>query len=44
MNQMQSGGPGGDPRWWPMIQAMYDALGVTYTPPNADGTGTSVGG
>jgi CubicO group peptidase (beta-lactamase class C family) len=44
MNQMQSGGPGGDPRWWPMIEGMYDAIGVPYTPPSADGSGTSVGG
>ena len=44
MNQMQSGGPGGDPRWWPMLQAMYDAAGVPFTPPDADGAGTSVGG
>jgi len=44
MNQMQAGGPGGDPRWFPMIQAMFDAIGVKYTPPAANGTGTSVGG
>jgi CubicO group peptidase (beta-lactamase class C family) len=44
MNQMQSGGPGGDPRWWPMIRAMFDAIGVRFTPPVAAGTGTSVGG
>ena len=44
MNQMQAGGPGGDPRWWPMIQAMYDAIGVKYTPPSANGEGTTVGG
>jgi CubicO group peptidase (beta-lactamase class C family) len=44
MNQMQSGGPGGDPRWWPMLQAMYDAAGVPFTRPEADGAGTSVGG
>src|SRR5262245_2501627 len=43
MNQMQSGGPGGDPRWWPMLQAMYDAADVPFTPPVADGIGTSVG-
>ena len=35
---------GGDPRWWPMIHAMYDAIGVKYTPPSANGTGTTVGG
>ncbi len=44
MNQMQAGGEGGDPRWWPMIGAMYDAIGVKYTPPAANGTGTTVGG
>jgi len=44
MNQMQSGGPGGDPRWWPMIQAAYDAIGVTFTMPKPAGVGTSVGG
>jgi CubicO group peptidase (beta-lactamase class C family) len=44
MNQMQSGGEGGDPRWWPMIQAMYDAIGVRFTPPSATGVGTTVGG
>jgi hypothetical protein len=44
MNQMSAGGPGGDPRWWPMIQAMYDAIGVNYTPPSANGEGTTVGG
>ncbi len=43
MNQMQSGGPGGDPRWWPMIGAMYQAIGVAFTPPSADGVGTTVG-
>ena len=43
MNQMQSGGPGGDPRWWPMLTAMYDAADVPFTPPKAEGTGTSVG-
>jgi CubicO group peptidase (beta-lactamase class C family) len=43
MNQMQSGGPGGDPRWWPMIQAMYDAIGVRFTPPVEGGVGTTVG-
>jgi len=44
MNQMQAGGPGGDPRWFPMIQAMFDAIGVKYTQPAANGAGTSVGG
>ena len=43
MNQMQSGGPGGDSRWWGLIGAMYDAIGVPFTPPAADGRGTSVG-
>lgn len=43
MNQMQSGGPGGDTRWWGMIQGMYDALGVPFTPPHGGGRGTSVG-
>jgi CubicO group peptidase (beta-lactamase class C family) len=43
MNQMQAGGPGGDPRWWPMIQAMYDAIGVPFTPPAREGVGTTVG-
>jgi CubicO group peptidase (beta-lactamase class C family) len=43
MNQMHSGGPGGDPRWWPMIQAMYDAIGVRFTPPAAEGSGTTLG-
>lgn len=42
MNQMHSGGPGGDPRWWPMIGAMYAAIGVPFTPPTT-GAGTSVG-
>jgi CubicO group peptidase (beta-lactamase class C family) len=44
MNQMQSGGPGGDPRWWPMLEAMYGALGAPFTPPQATGAGTTVGG
>jgi CubicO group peptidase (beta-lactamase class C family) len=44
MNQMASGGPGGDPRWWGMLGAMYDAVGVAFTPPAADGVGTTVGG
>jgi CubicO group peptidase (beta-lactamase class C family) len=43
MNQMQAGGPGGDPRWWPMIHAMYDAIGVPFTSPIGNGVGTSVG-
>src|SRR5512143_441337 len=43
MNQMQAGGPGGDPRWWPMIQAMYDSIGVRFTPPAQEGVGTTVG-
>ena len=44
MNQMQAGGPGGDPRWWPMLAATYEAIGVKYTPPAANGIGTTVGG
>jgi CubicO group peptidase (beta-lactamase class C family) len=43
MNQMQSGGPGGDGRWWGLIQGMYEAIGVPFTPPGGDGHGTSVG-
>jgi CubicO group peptidase (beta-lactamase class C family) len=43
MNQMQSGGPGGDGRWWGLIQGMYEAIGVPFTPPGGDGSGTSVG-
>ena len=43
MNQMHSGGPGGDPRWWPLIGAMYEAIGAAFTPPSADGAGTTVG-
>jgi CubicO group peptidase (beta-lactamase class C family) len=43
MNQMQGGGPGGDSRWWGLIQGMYDAVDVPYTPPSGSGQGTSVG-
>ena len=43
MNQMQPGGAGGDARWWGLIQGMYDAIGVAYTPPSPQGRGTSVG-
>lgn len=43
MNQMQSGGPGGDARWWGLIEGMYDAVGVPYTRPSKQGRGTSVG-
>jgi CubicO group peptidase (beta-lactamase class C family) len=43
MNQMQAGGAGGDTRWWGLIQGMYDAIGVPYTPPSPQGRGTSVG-
>jgi CubicO group peptidase (beta-lactamase class C family) len=43
MNQMQSGGPGGDARWWGLIEGMYDAAGVPYTRPRGPGRGTSVG-
>jgi CubicO group peptidase (beta-lactamase class C family) len=43
MNQMQSGGPGGDGRWWGLIQGMYEAIGVPFTPPGSDGRGTSLG-
>ena len=43
MNQMQAGGAGGDGRWWGLIQGMYDAIGVPYTPPSTQGRGTSVG-
>jgi CubicO group peptidase (beta-lactamase class C family) len=43
MNQMQAGGAGGDTRWWGLIQGMYDAIGVPYTPPRMQGRGTSVG-
>lgn len=43
MNQMQSGGPGGDSRWWRLLPAMYQAIGVHYTPPDLQGRGTSVG-
>ena len=43
MNQMQPGGAGGDARWFGLIQGMYDAIGVAYTPPSPQGRGTSVG-
>jgi CubicO group peptidase (beta-lactamase class C family) len=43
MNQMQPGGAGGDARWFGLIQGMYDAIGVRYTPPSLQGRGTSVG-
>jgi CubicO group peptidase (beta-lactamase class C family) len=43
MNQMQSGGPGGDARWWGLIEGMYAAVGVPYTRPSKQGRGTSVG-
>jgi CubicO group peptidase (beta-lactamase class C family) len=43
MNQMQSGGPGGDARWWGLIQGMYEAMHVPFTPPRGNGPGTSVG-
>lgn len=43
MNQMQAGGAGGDVRWWGLIQGMYDAINVPYTPPSHQGRGTSVG-
>jgi CubicO group peptidase (beta-lactamase class C family) len=43
MNQMQAGGTGGDTRWWGLIQGMYNAIGVPFTPSHADGRGTSVG-
>jgi CubicO group peptidase (beta-lactamase class C family) len=43
MNQMQSGGPGGDARWWGLIEGMYDAAGVSYARPSGQGRGTSVG-
>ena len=43
MNQMQSGGPGGDARWWGLLEGMYDAAGVPYTRLRGPGRGTSVG-
>ena len=43
MNQMQAGGTGGDVRWWGLIQGMYDAIGVPYTPPSGQGGGMTAG-
>ena len=43
MNQMQAGAAGGDARWRGLIQGMYDAVGVSYTPPSPQGGGVSVG-
>jgi hypothetical protein len=37
LNQMQSPVTGGDPRWWSLIHAAYDAIGYPYTLPVSDG-------